>query len=199
MGRPIRNHCWRPPQGADICDASHLCKSHTPGQTGDQTHLWVPCVQNQAEGPQLCLDLQVEEQREDSQVGSGRRGSTAGSIDGTSSSLARNAVRIFHCYCTVPTHIPTSVTYKCAFTTPALKSREGKEKGGNVEKKNSRICFCSLIFSFPQNPAHKKYSIAHIFIKVPLNRHKTSKTRGLEVSRWVSGTSVLVDVSTKSF
>lgn len=82
MGRPVGNHCGSPPQGADIGDASHLCKSHTRGQTGDQTHLRVPRVQNQNEGPQLRLDLQVEEQREGSQVGPGGRGPDAGSVDG---------------------------------------------------------------------------------------------------------------------
>ncbi|XP_023387296.1 dynein heavy chain 11, axonemal, partial [Pteropus vampyrus] len=81
MGHPVRNHCGSPPQGADICDASHLCKSHNHGQRGNQTYLCMPCIQNQNEGPQLCLDLQVEEQREDGQMGPGRRGSAARSID----------------------------------------------------------------------------------------------------------------------
>lgn len=103
MGPPVRNHCWRPPQGDKVSDASHLCKSHTRGQTGNQTHLRVSCVQNQNEGPWLRLDLQVEEQREDSPMDARRCGSAARVIkpwcrDAHSSSLHRNTVRICHCH-----------------------------------------------------------------------------------------------------
>lgn len=81
------------------------------------------------------------------------------------------------------------------FKTPALKSREGgKKKEGNVGKKNILDSFCLSLFSFPQYPSHKNYSISHIVIKVPLNRHTISKTTGLEVSLSVSGILVLVDV-----
>lgn len=95
VGHTIRNHCWSPPQGAKIHDASPLCQSHTRGQTGNQTHLCVPRVQNQNKGPQLCLDLQAEEQREDGQMGSGRCGSVARSITWPS---CWTTVRIFHCH-----------------------------------------------------------------------------------------------------
>lgn len=83
MGRPVGNHRGSPPQGADLSDAGHLRESHNHGQRGNQTDLRMPCLQNQNEGPQLRLDLQAEEQREDSQMGPGRRGSAAGSIDNT--------------------------------------------------------------------------------------------------------------------
>ena len=80
MGQPVRNHCGCPPQRVTVRNASHLCKSHTSGQTGNPTHLRVPCVQNQKERPPLRLDLQAKEQRQDGQVGPGRRGSAAGGI-----------------------------------------------------------------------------------------------------------------------
>lgn len=80
MGQPVRSHRGRLPQGVKVCNASHLCKSHTRGQTGNQTHLRVPCVQNQNKGPQPRLDLQVEEQREGGQMGPGRRGPPAGGV-----------------------------------------------------------------------------------------------------------------------
>ena len=83
MGQPVRNHRGSPPQGVTVHDASHLCESHTSGQTGNQTHIRVSCVQNQKERPPLRLDLQAKEQRKGGQVGPGGRGSAAGGLTGT--------------------------------------------------------------------------------------------------------------------
>ena len=80
MGQPVRNHRGSPPQGVKVRDASHLCESHTSGQTGNHTHVRVPCVQNQKERPPLRLDLQAKEQRKGGQVGPGGRGSAFGGL-----------------------------------------------------------------------------------------------------------------------
>lgn len=80
MGHADRDHRGSPPQGADVCNAGHLRQGCAHGQARNQTHLRVPSVQNQSEGPHLRVHLQAEEPWGDSAVGAGWCGSAAGGL-----------------------------------------------------------------------------------------------------------------------